>query len=310
MRILLLNPPSLRGEIYMKEIGRCGRKSVAGEIWPQTGLAYLAAVLEQDKHEVMIIDSMAETFSMEEFIQKIKGFNPKLIVVNTTTPTFTNDSEIVKIIRKNIKCYIGFVGTHVSVLPKESLANSKADFLLAGEAEYSLKELANKINSSWKSIKGLCFRKKGKIYMNKPRQPITNLDELPFPARHLLPNEKYVMPLTNGKPFATIISSRGCPFRCIFCRAGDVWGKNVRTRSVKSVMNEIKEIVNKFGIHYIAFMTDTFTVNKKWTLNLCNEIIKNKINIKWFCNSRVDTIDEEMLAKMKEACCVSISYGI
>lgn len=307
MKVLLINPPSLKGDIYMKEIGRCGTKTVANEVWPQTGLACLAAVLEKDSHDVKIIDAMAENILFNEMLIGIKKFNPELIVMNTSTPTFTNDAAICDLIKKEIKTKIGFVGTHVSVLPERSMKKSNADFLIIGEAEYTLKELAN--NLPFDKIKGICYREDTETKFSQLRPLIHDLDELPFPSRNLLPNDKYTMPFTSGKPFATIIPSRGCPYKCIFCRSGSVWGKYARMRSPENVFNEMKK-VKEMGIDYITFMADTFTINKKWTLKLCELIIENKLKVSWLCNSRVDTIDEDMLRSMKKAGCILISYGI
>lgn len=309
MKILLLNPPSLKGNLYMKELGRCGRKSVAGEVWPQTGLAYIAAVLKQNNHEVSILDAMAENISVKQTVSSIKKFRPKMVILSTSTPTFKNDSKVIEIIKENYQSLIGLVGTHTSVLPEESLKETNADFVLVNEVEYTLLDLINNINDSWKKIKGLCYKKKI-IKCNTKRIPVKNLDTLPFPTRNLLPNNKYRMVLTRGKPFATIISSRGCPYKCTFCRTGSVWGDKTRHRSPENIVSEIMNIKKQFGINYFVFMTDTFTVNKKWVIELCNKIIQINKGIKWLCNSRVDTIDKEMLIKMKQAGCISISYGI
>ena len=308
MNILFLNPPSLEGYIYSKEIGRCGRKSVANDILPQTGLAYLAAIVEKEGHKARIIDSMAERLNIHQTIQEIKKYNPEIIIMNTSTPTFINDEKICKLIKRELDAVVAYVGTHVSVLPKESLKGSEADLVFVNECEYTLKELLKKINLSWAGIKGLCYKKNGVIMCNEYRPLIENLDELPFPARHLLP--KYTTPLSAGLPFATIIPSRGCSYQCIFCRAGNVWGEKVRMRSTESVFSEIKKIVDDFGIMNIGFMADTFTINKKWTIDLCNKMIDAGLNINWVCNSRVDTVDEEMLHIMKKAGCSVISYGV
>jgi len=309
-KVLLLNPPTFSGDIYFKEIGRCGSKSVSGEIWPQTGLAYLAAVLEAEGHVCMIIDSFADSIDVEETIRKAQSFYPDVIVIHTSTPTFTNDSKICALLSERLNSKIGFIGTHVSALPVESLQASKADFVIINEGEETLVELVREFDSCWDGIKGLCFRKNGEIVKNSERLSIENLDSLPFPARHLLPNSKYKMSFTNGRPFVTVIPSRGCPYPCIFCRAGRVWGSKTRYRSVKNVYLEVESIIEDLGITDIVFMTDTFTQSKKWVIDFCEIVINNQLNIRWICNSRVDTIDEEMLVLMKKAGCFLIAYGV
>lgn len=139
---------------------------------------------------------------------------------------------------------------------------------------------------------------------------ISDLDVLPFPARDLLPNEKYKMPFFGREPFATVISSRGCPYGCSFCRAGVSWGKRVRTRSVPSVIEEIRQLRDRYKMRNIVFMTDSFTFDRDWVLQLCEAMTQQTPEIRWICNSRVDAVDEEILTAMKRAGCLLISYGL
>jgi anaerobic magnesium-protoporphyrin IX monomethyl ester cyclase len=315
MRIFLLNPPHLSGDIYMKELGRCGRKSIAGELWPQTGLAYLAAVLQKSEHTCMILDAMADKIDFNGTIKRLVEFNPDITVLHTTTPTFKNDAQILEKVKqsaiRNSRSKIGFTGTHVSVLPKESLEESVADFILVGEAESTLLELTNKFDFDWSNIPGLAYRTKdNQIKLNLPRPLISDLDSIPFPARNLLPISKYRMPFFTGEPFVTIIPSRGCPYQCTFCRAGAVWGERVRLRSVDNVINEIEQVVKDLHIRNIVFMTDALTLKKSWTMELCEMINQHQLQIRWIGNSRVDAVDLEMLKLMKSSGCELLSYGI
>jgi len=332
MRILFLNPPHLTGDIYMKEIGRCGRRAVAGEVWPQTGLAYLAAVALQTNSEARIIDAMALSYSLEKLLEEISLFKPDLIVTNTTTPTFDNDVIVFTEIRNKIPDVIlSFTGTHISALPEESLRKSNADFIFLNEAEETLKDILIKTKEYFKDtgnknstasnfknffldeirdVSGIAYLIEDKFYQTSARPFIDPLDSLPFPARHLLPNEKYIMPFFENKPFVTIIPTRGCPWRCIFCRAGKVWGNKVRTRSIENVLDEIEQIIRDLKIRNVAFMTDSFTLNRKWTLRFLEGILQRNIKFKWVCNSRVDAADIEMLELMKKAGCRLISYGV
>ena len=311
MNILLLNPPYINGKkIFMKEIGRCGSTATANQYWPQTGLAYLAANV-QSSHNIKIIDAIAQEYNFNNLITIIKNFRPKVIVIHTTTPTFNNDATVLNRIKKELKnTIIGFVGNHVSNTVKPSLQNSIADFILVNEPELTFQDLIINLSNDWKKIPGLAYRKSQKIIINKPRKNLKNLDNLNFPARNLLHNNKYKMILTNNEVFATVIPSRGCPFSCIFCRVGYPWGKKFRQRSVDNVLDEIKEIRTKYSIRNIVFMADTFTLEKKWVMDLCNKILQNKLDINWLCNSRADTIDQEMVNVMKKAGCSLISFGI
>jgi radical SAM superfamily enzyme YgiQ (UPF0313 family) len=330
MNVLFLNPPSLKNEIFMKEIGRCGRKSVAGELWPQTGLAYLAAITIQSGHKAKIIDAMATQISLNNLIEVIQKEKFDLIIVHSSTPTFNNDIKIISEIKKITNSLIGFTGTHTTVLPEESLRQSEADFILVGEAESTLKELLDILNNyqfgkndssksqhftdslidKLKLINGLAIKLNNEVIITPPREIYPDLDSFPFPVRELLPNAKYTMPFFDRKPFVTIIPSRGCPFKCTFCRAGKVWGVKPRFRTPSNIVAEIKDVIYKLNIRNIVFMTDALTLKRDWTIALLNEILKENLSFRWICNSRVDTVDKEMLNLMKKAGCELISYGV
>jgi len=340
MNVLFLNPPSLKNEIFMKEIGRCGRKSVAGELWPQTGLAYLAAITIQSGHKAKIIDAMATPVSLNNLIELIQKEKFDLIIVHSSTPTFNNDKKIISEIKKITNSVIGFTGTHTTVLPEESLKQSEAEFILIGETELTLKELLGILSNlqleqkcdatfmsqiprdksrvttldfafdKLKLINGLAIKLNDEVIITPPREIYPDLDSFPFPARELLPNDKYTMPFFDRKPFVTIIPSRGCPFKCTFCRAGKVWGARPRFRTPSNIVAEIKDVINKLNIRNIVFMTDALTLKRDWTIALLNEILKEKLSFRWICNSRVDTVDKEMLNLMKKAGCELISYGV
>ncbi len=317
MRILFLNPPALNQSKYMKEIGRCGRRAVAGELWPQTGLAYLAAAVREAGHTPLIIDAMAEELTLNQLIQRITHWQPEMIVVNTTTPTFTNDITIIAEIMNVHPARTVLVGTHPSALPRESVSISEVDFVLINEAEDTIVELANFLatgkngDEHLRQIKGLAFKDKtGEVVITPPRPFIEPLDRLPLPARDLLPNHRYYMPFFGRHPFATVIPTRGCPWQCIFCRAGTVWGKKIRTRTPANVADEIQYIIDELHIRHIVFMTDSLTLNKNWLMEFLEILLTRKLKFQWICNSRVDAVDLEMLKLMKRCGCKLISYGV
>ncbi|MCX7767040.1 MAG: B12-binding domain-containing radical SAM protein, partial [Candidatus Sumerlaeia bacterium] len=302
---------------YMKEIGRCGRRAVAGELWPQTGLAYLAATVREARHIPLIIDAMAEELTLKQLIQRVTSWKPEMIVVNTTTPTFNNDIAIITEIKKVIPAKIVLVGTHPSALPRETASISTVDFVLINEAEETIVELADFLSvgkntdEHLQNIRGLAFKDKtGEVVITPPRPFIEPLDKLPFPARDLLPNHRYYMPFFGRLPFATVIPTRGCPWQCIFCRAGTVWGKKIRTRNPSNVADEIQYIIDELRIRHIVFMTDSLTLNKNWLMEFLEIILARNLKFKWICNSRVDAVDLEMLKLMKRSGCKLISYGV
>jgi radical SAM superfamily enzyme YgiQ (UPF0313 family) len=310
VKILFLNPPILEtGELYMKEVGRCGRKAVAGELWPQTGLAYLAAVAIEEKCDVLLIDAMASGYKIDYILKAVKEFSPDMIIANATTPTFKNDAEILEILKKNHPAIYALTGTHVSALPEESLKNSPADLVFVNEAEGTLKELIKKRNN-WSDIPGIAYKKENEIIITTECPYIIDLDDLPFPARNLLPNDKYRMPFFEDESYATVIPTRGCPWKCIFCRAGRVWGSKVRSRSPENVIRELEDIKNTLKIRNVVFMTDSLTLDKKWVNAFLDLLIKKNLGLRWICNSRVDAVNPEMLIKMKAAGCMLVSYGV
>jgi anaerobic magnesium-protoporphyrin IX monomethyl ester cyclase len=323
VKTLFLNPPALSGEIYMKEIGRCGRRAVAGEMWPQTGLAYLAAVAEREGHEARIIDAMASAIDVAALVGQVAAWRPDLLVANTTTPTFKNDAQVVEALRGRCDALIAFTGTHVSALPKESLAESVADLVFVNEAEETLADVLAALSrdgveaarsdpgSSLSAIEGLAWRgPDGAARMSMRREPTDDLDSFPMPARRLLPNDRYRMPFFAGEPFATVIPTRGCPYPCTFCRAGAVWGRKIRTRSPDNVLAELRHLVEELHIRNVAFMTDSMTLDRKWAMSLLGGIVDAGPRLRWVCNSRVDAVDLEMLRAMKQAGCQLVSYGV
>ncbi len=309
MKILFLNPPFFSGDLYMKEVGRCGRRAVAGELWPQTGLAYLAAVALEEKCDVDLIDAMASRVGIDELTQRICNFAPDLVVANTTTPTFKNDVLVLERLKAAHPAIYAFTGTHVSALPDQSLKNSQADLIFINEAEETLREIIRHWDN-WHNVPGIAFRNGNNVKITPPRPYIANLDDLPFPARRFLPNHQYKMPFFEDKPYATVIPTRGCPWKCIFCRAGEVWGAKIRTRSPENVIAEIEQIIGEFSIRNIVFMTDSLTLDKKWANAFFDAIPGRGLKFRWICNSRVDAITPDLLKKMKAAGCLLISYGV
>jgi anaerobic magnesium-protoporphyrin IX monomethyl ester cyclase len=308
MKILFLNPPLPDGDIYMKELGRCGRRSVGGETWPQTGLAYLAAVALREGHEAAVLDGMAEGLTQEQTEARIAHSAPDWVVTGTTTPTFRQDARYLKDLKQRHGFVTIFTGTHATALPRECLLESNADLVLVGEAELTLQRLLNSPRGEWPRIPGVCVKVDGEAVLGPPTEMVSNLDDLPYPARHLTPWQLYKMPFSRGEPFATVIPARGCPYPCTFCRAGTVWGTGIRTRSVDNLMGELLDMRENLGISFFAFMTDTFTLRHSWVRQVMEAMRPH--GFRWVCNSRVDTINYELAREMKSSGCELVSFGV
>lgn len=323
LRAAIVNPPDLSGEIYFKEVNRCGRKSVSGEIWPQTGLAYLAATLEEAGHRVDFIDAMAEGIDVEALRARLEAFDPQLVIFNTITPTIVNDCEVMRRVHTPARLW-GCVGTHASVLPEETIRASGCDFVLINEAEDSVVEVAAAVDrhgvdacrarpmEALADVRGGIAHPDGDggVFVAEKRRYIRDLDALPFPARHLMPMDRYRMPFFAGERFATVIPSRGCPWTCTFCRAGIVYGAAVRTRSPENLVAELRELWERHRCKAVVFMTDGLTFKPEWTAEVCRAIIAAKLPTRWICNSRVDCVTLDLLRLMKRAGCLMVSYGV
>lgn len=298
--VLLINPN------YQK-----GVKSIAQiSIGPPLGLAYIAAVLER-LAKVDIIDANALNLSDEGIINRVKQFKPDLIGFTAVTPTISIVARLAKKIKENIKVPIVIGGSHASLLPKETLERYKQfDFLVKGEGEFTFFELIKTINDDGdlKKVKGLFYRGDNGITANEPRELIEDLDILPFPARHLLPNDRYRT--IESANFNCIMTMRGCPARCIYCNVYSLFGNKLRKRSVKNVVDEMEYCYKKFNTKFISFLDDTFTYDKNWVFELCDEIKKRGLKIRWSCLTRVDNVSEDLLKEMKKAGCSKIELGI
>ena len=222
-------------------------------------------------------------------------------------------AEVLKSTFPQVKIIVG--GPHVTAVPEDLLEDKNIDIAVIGEGEYTIVELAKLIgeNKSFKDCKGIAFKENGKIVKTSLRPLIEDIDALPFPSRHLLPYDKYMhsdmMSRKTKKNYTNIMSARGCPFKCIFCGSRTTFGGIVRFRNPKLVVDEIEECYNKLDIGIFGFSDDTLTVKKEHIMEICNEILKRKLNIAWVAQARVNTVDKEMLELMKKAGCEAIHYG-
>lgn len=324
MKIILTNLP-------WKIKGRFGVR--AGSRWPFTSfpdkeghiryvpfpffLAYAAALLKRENKNVKLIDAIAEEIDEKELFARIESYKPGLIVVETSTPSFENDIKHIKNIRdKSTDCRIALCGPHAGIFSEEILAgNAFIDYILIGEYEYTLLELARSLRNglSLESIKGLAYREDNKIKINERRSTIGNLDALPWPEREDVPICRYNdgfagMPTPNVQMW----TSRGCPFQCTYC----LWPQTIykerkhRVRNPVDVVNEMAYLVEKFGFKAVFFDDDVFNMDRAHVFGICEEIKKKGLKIPWAAMARIDLMDEELLNIMSNAGLYAIKYGI
>jgi anaerobic magnesium-protoporphyrin IX monomethyl ester cyclase len=276
---------------------------------PPLGICYAAAACEAAGSDVTILDYIVRKYSPAKFIEELDAFKPDAVGATSVTMNFPAAADIIRTAKRHNPSIITIMGgPHVSFDVHNTLTQyPEIDIIVIGEGEQTLKELIPAIRdrNAWKGIKGIAFRSNGTIVVTESRQLIEDLDTLPIPARHLLPMSRY---LALGFP-VSIITSRGCPNRCIFCQGRRMVGYKVRHRTPHLVVDEIEDILS-YGWTRINIADDIFTANKKRVLELCNEIKRRNISFTWSAFARVNTVDREIVEIMKEAGCDSVSFGI
>ena len=309
MKILLIYPPW--AEIY----GRYKAAAKVGVLYPPLGLCYLAAKVKKDRHIVRILDMEAQQISIEKIPAIIKDYSPDLIGITSTTPLFYQAKKIAEKIKENTKVPLVIGGPHVTVMSEETMRDCALfDYGVYGEGEDTFAELVNVLASkgNLKNVPGILYREGNDIVKTAPRGFKTDLDNLPFPERKLLELDKYLwsVPAKGVVRFTTIITSRGCPFQCIFCSQRMMFGTKVTYRNTESVLDEIEHIVRDLGIKHFAFLDETLTLNRQHVEGICRGIIDRGIKITWEGWTRANTVDEELLRLMKKAGFARISFGI
>ncbi len=276
---------------------------------PPTDLMYLAAIAQKAGCECKIKDYSINAEGMNDFKRDLSEFKPDVLVINAATPTLDTDlavCEAAKQVLPNILTIAKgayFLTENVSVLERFPAL----DLIIRGEPEITFKEIISK--KPFCEILGLTYRQDGVARNNAQRPFIDNLDSLPFPARDLVDMNLYTRPDNNQKQ-AVIKVSRGCPFHCFFCLATPVSGKKVRMRSIGNIIAEIRECKEKYGVKNFLFWSDIFDIDRNWTIELCERLINEKLNIVWSANTRADTADFELAKLMRKSGCGLVSIGI
>ncbi|MFC1570884.1 B12-binding domain-containing radical SAM protein [Candidatus Omnitrophota bacterium] len=329
MKILCLNPP------FKTEYGRFSRTSrspaitKSGTVYYPIWLCYVAGSLEKNGHKVNVMDSCAYGYDPEKTLELTLEFKPDIVVVDTSTPSIFSDVKMGAKIKEMLpNCFVVLMGTHPSAVPEETLQiDNSIDAVAVGEADYTVLELANKLEQSdtsqraedishrdeiLRSIEGLAYRSGNEIHVNERRKFIEDLDELPFVSKvykKYLDSTKYFF-AASDYPEIQIMTARGCVARCSFCvYPQTIHGWKYRARSPKNIADEFEWISeNMPEIREIGIEDDTFTGNQKEVIEFCKELIERKIRIKWYCNVRVD-LKYDTMVWMKKAGCVLVTVG-
>ncbi|MBR9682514.1 MAG: radical SAM protein [Candidatus Aenigmarchaeota archaeon] len=281
-------------------------------IIPPIGLSYVAASLKKEGIDVEILDANALQMTWEQLEKELES-RGKVDVIGVTgmTPTIDRTYRTAQIARKHCKHLI-LGGPHGTICTDQTFDDCpEVDIIVLHEGEVTAPILIKKLENGEDidDVRGIAFRKDGKIVKTERRDLIQDLDSISQPARELLPMDKYRYPIGKHKKISVIITSRGCPYKCIFCNK-TMFGQMWRARSAKNVVDEIENVYRTYGIKSFIFYDDLFVTDKNRAIEICQGIIDRKLNIEWKCECRVNLVDKELLTKMREAGCILISYGV
>jgi len=280
------------------------------------GIGYLAAALRNGGHSVTIFDQATGHYSDKELYSFIKSEKPfGFIGMGFQSAYFHTAHSACKAVKEacgNTPLVLG--GAAPSASPAYILEKFNADYVLTGEADQSILAFSSALesNEGFDEVSGLCWKQDGDIRLSPRREPPIDLDALPFPAWDLFDMKSYTFPSrqagVNGlvKQIG-ILTSRGCPFTCKFCYRME---QGYRLRSIENCLEEIRCLIDKYGVKFVGFHDELFTISKKRTLEFCEEIEKSGLRFNWLCNGRFNIADREQIRAMKKAGCVEISYGL
>ena len=301
MKIQLINSPQLT------------RRSGGGiaSVYPPLGILYLASYVRQFHQDIIWKISDGALDGHQKIIGDIDNFQPDILGISFTTPYATGAFKVANLVKeRQPKTFVVCGGPHPSAMPEETLRRSKADIVVSGEGEQSMLDIVNKYTQ------GKINDMRGKIVASDT--PITDLDTIPFPARDLIDLKRYTgYHLREKSPETSLLSSRGCVYNCWHC-SNPVWRTgqfSIRTprcrmRSPKNIVDEIQFLYEKCGMREFFDECDEFNINLKWSSQVCDELLKRKIDIKWKVQLRAGHITEELVAQMAKSGCWLAFVGI
>ena len=276
---------------------------------PPLGLAYLAAALEAAGHTVMLLDYVVTPYSRQGLAAALNRFRPQIAGVTAVTMTVQRAMAVVEDIKTAVPAVLTVAGgPHVTFCAQQTLDDYPAlDMVVLGEGEATLVDLADAVQSGRDraTVNGMAFRGETGIHRTGARPLIDNIDTLPPPARHLIPLGRY---RALNLP-VSMVTSRGCPFGCIFCVGRKMVGRNVRYRDPGAVVDEMADL-SRLDFKQINIADDLFTASRRHCLAICNEILRRNLDIQWTAFARVDTVSAEILQRMKAAGCTGVSFGV
>jgi radical SAM superfamily enzyme YgiQ (UPF0313 family) len=276
---------------------------------PPVGLLYIQGAVEGSKHESVFLDADLEGWDHEEAARQALSHNPDLVGLQAMTFTMPDAYLVAKALKRlnpDVKVIIG--GPHPTIYPRETATLDDVDFAFAGEGEVRFPEFLDHFSDpqARAAVPGIACKLNGTVSYTPSQGLLKDMDSIPFPARRSSPYKRYSSVLAKRNPITTIITSRGCPFQCVFCNR---MGRSYRMHSAQYVLNEIEEIL-KLGIKEVFIHDDTFSINRDRVRKISEGIIERGYDIVWEARTRVDCVDEELIALMKRAGCHRLSFGV
>lgn len=315
MKVVLVNPPSPpEFRVSRGLMGGFGMAVNPELLYPPIELAHVASVLEAEGHAVVIVDGDAAGLGPEEVRARVAAEAPGLVVLDSSSTSLDQDLALAGRIRETVDgARVGMLGSQVTFTPDEIFADGKIDFVVRGEPEYTVRDVAARTDADepLAGTPGVTWcRGTGEVVHEAERDKIADLDALPLPARHLLDNSLYRFPGVDG-PITTVKSSRGCPLNCSFCGYTLAQGLRFRFRSPEHVLAELEDLYFTHGLRQVVFRDPIFTTRKDRIVAICDGILERGMTeLRWQCETAVKTLDAPLLEKMAKAGCFHVSLGV
>ncbi len=278
-------------------------------VYPPINLAYVAAVARHNEFEVRLVDANAARLGKKNVLAILRRFSPDAVLFTATTYLFHQTLGWIRFLKEQMDIKVIVGGVHVSLYPKETLQHEEIDYIVLGDCENTLPKLLDAIkhNRPLSKVRNIGYRNKGRAVVTGPGE-YSNFIRGVYPARDQLPNERYYSFISQRKNFTGLISTRGCPYQCSYCEQGSK--THYWARDVDDVVNEISECYDRHRVREIDFFDPIFSLDRKRTLRLCNEIRDMKLDLDYAIRTRADRVDDAMLRALRLSGCKRIYYGI
>ncbi|MFX1518309.1 MAG: B12-binding domain-containing radical SAM protein [Promethearchaeota archaeon] len=310
--MLLINPPVFHAEEVRIKSRLFTTEKYMNIFGEPMGLMYLASYLRQYGHKIQIIDVLNDKI-WNTLRKTIRSSSADIIGISSMTTGIKEALETAKMCKEELSVPIVFGGPHASGTPETLVKHPLVDIAVIGEGEQTFLEIISTLEhgGSLKEVNGICYKNNGNVVKTAPRQLIDDLDSIPWPARDLVEMEKYYMDISSHRGIwsaYTIFASRGCPFNCAFCTS-NIWGRRWRKRDPRKVVDEIEVLHEQFHRPGIKFGDFVFNVDRKWVEQICNELLKRGLDIKWSAKASIHGSTPELLDLMNRSGCVLLKYG-